>query len=1169
MLRAEQEAQRRRADPLSTPIYTVLAMAATFEPTLRGMLPLVGRESQRSCVLDAYRDAYNGARIVTLIVGDTGTGRSRLLDEVLHDSRLERSFVVRLRFHRGDEGRSDALLREAVIEALESRPFLRRSLESLIEQAGAASGGGVALGRALETIARRLHLVIAIDDIDGAGADALRSIEDSMSGIEGGFMVIATIAPGSVEGTESLIRHIGATERIVRLDRLPSEALRELIERIFNIDAGDDDVTWLASATLGLPILFREAISSLFRSGCVALHGGLWERVHPFSRSSFSAGDALPALRRRLEQLPDQERRWVAMTAMLGRRAPIEATYALGLPRDWYISFVDRELIEVSGKFIEFTHDLFFEAAIAEARRMNLYASLRSQLDYILTEGAIGRGLRLPSATIRAILEAASDDDRPRLLKTIADAVADISHRDERAIAATYFGEVRRRWNELAPCLTLSEELHFAQLHLNCLYQMGCAAEQVRLLHDVLPLLDRDISAPVDAVNAVHILCSLAETEYREKNVDAAGALLDRAEGYTSLIEPADRRNVLDRINYHRAWSLRSIDKNEEAAEILLRMIDPYDPDVFTVRSYDAVMLLANLTIYVTEPHARLIHDRLQRMLAACEAANERRAAMQIRLQFAFDLYIRDRYAEFEPIARQLLTQLHDILLPRAESNLWYALAAIEAERGEFESALATMDRCIELRLQTRSIQMWQLALISRVLILRGAQRNDEAMQTIEMIEEDARRHQRHYRRFLLDASRAILLARRGEWSAEAVDFQRLREIGNQEAYPVVEQRILEIRMEVLLHAQAIDADEAEAVAIQALDLDIEHGFHRELTALAAASVARALASTRNGRRRRLGALVDMLVERVVNVIDIWRSATPAMIGRYLPLFRQHVIPLLPEEVRRRLSGDVSGQVDSWTRNFDANILGFGRLRVLDRNGAEKGGRHFGTQKSDSKPRKLLAALIAGAVLERRRTREQLVDMVWGESTSDETAGNLFHVTLSGLRQVIGEAIDFDGATYALNSGRLRVDALDFLRLLSEAREADRDGLAYRAYDLLVEACSLYRGEFLEGIYDDWCDGPREDLRARARAARIRLVELALMRGEHDLSRRTIQGMMESDPADEEAMCLSLRLMEAEGERLRAIREYEEFSDRLQREYRVAPSRRLRELRKALEVGEE
>ncbi len=1142
-------------------------MAATFEPTLRGTLPLVGRESQRSYLLDAYRDAYNGARIVSLIIGETGTGRSRLLDEVIRHSDVDRSFVVRLRFHQGDEGRSDALLRDAVIEALESRPYLRRSLESLIDQAGASNGAGIALGRALEAIARRLHLVLAIDDLDSAGIEALRPIEDVLSGVEGDFMVIATMKPGFTDGAQSLIRHVGAAERVVRLERLLPEALRELIEGVFDFNPDDDDIAWLSAATLGLPILFREAISSLLRSGCVALHGGIWKRVHPFARSPFTAGDALPSLRRRLEQLPDQERGCVAMTAMLGRRAPIEATYALGLPRDWFSSFVDRELIEVSGKFIEFTHDLFFEAAIAEARRMNLYAALRDRLDYILADAAIDRGLRLPAATIRTIIETAADEDRPRLLKTIVNAASAISRRDDRFTASVYFGEARRRWSELAPHLTLTEELDYAQHHLSCLYQLGHATEQVRLLNDILPLLDRDISTPADALNAIHVLCSLAETEYREKNIEKADALLDRAETYASQIEPAGRHEVLDRINYHRAWSLRSIDKNTEAAEILLQMIDTYDPDVFTVRSYDAVMLLANLTVYVTDPHVDLIRDRLQRLLLACEAANERRAAMQIRLQFAFDLYLHDRYDEFEPMARQLLTQLHDVPLPRAESNLWYALAAIEAERGEFESALTTLDRCIELRWQTRSIQMWQLALISRVLILRGAQRNEEAMQTIEMIEEDAKRNQRHHRRFLLDASRAILVARRGEWSDDVIDFQRLREIGIQEAYPAVEERILEIRMEVLLHAQTIDPDEAEEIAIQVLDLDIAHSFDQELTVLAAAAVARALVSTRNGRRRRLSALVDALVHRVVNVIDTWRTGTPAMLRRYLPLLRQHVLPLLPDEHRRIVSSDAAGQTETWAHQFDASILAFGRLRVLDRNGSEKGGRHFGTQKSDSKPRKLLAALVAGAVLDRRKTREQLVDMVWGESTSDEAAGNLFHVTLSGLRQVVGEAIDFDGSTYAIHPGRLRVDALDFLRMISEAREADREGSSYRSYDLLVEACSLYRGEFLEGIYDDWCDGPREDLRARARGARIRLADLALIRGEHDVARRTIQDMLETDPADEEAMCLSLRLMDAEGERVRAIREYDEFRDRLQREYHVAPSRRLREIRKALEVG--
>lgn len=1141
-------------------------MAATVEPTLRGALPLVGRESQRTDLLNACRDAYNGARIVAFIVGETGSGRSRLLDEVIRDPLLERSLIVRLRLHRGDEERGEHLLREALVDALESRPFLRRSLESLIEQAASLPTGKIALGRALETIARRLHLVIAVDDLDAAGVKALRSIEEVLSVIQGDYMIVATTTSESLEEAMLLTRQIYAEERVIRLERLPPEALRELVERLFGFPPNDDDVAWLMASTLGLPILLREALSSLLRSGCVALHGGAWVPVHPFARSPFLAGDALPSMRRRLEQLPHREREWVAVTAMLGRRAPIDATYALGLPEGWFTAFVDRELIEITGRFIEFSHDLFFEAVIAEARRLNLYAGLRDQLDSLLTSGAIARGVRLPGSTIRAIIETASEHERPGLLMTLVAAATELHQRDECAAAIVYFDEVRRCWAMLTAHIDVGEQLRILQAHSDCLYKAGSVAEQVRVFGDAVELLDGATLPTADIPRAVEMLCSISESQYREKNIEKACDLLDRAQALTECVEPSKRMELLDRIAYHRAWSLKSMDRHAEAADILLSMANRYDPDRFDRRSYDVIVLLSNLSSYVTEPHADFIGDRLRRMLIACEQANERRAAMQIRLQLAFELYMRERYSEFEPIARDLLTQLRDVLLPRAESNLWFALAVIDADRGEYNRALETLDRCIELRWQTRSISMWQLALISRALILKGARRDDEAAQTTGMIRDDALRNRRHHRRFLLDVCHMILQARKGAGVIDAQEIDRLRDTGHAEAYPAVEKRLLEVRIETLLHAPTADPDEAEGVALAALDLEAVHALDRELIVTAAAAVARALSGTRNGRRRRMTAIVDALMEKVSAALDVWRDSAPALLRHYLPILRQHVFTLLPESARRALGDDLESLAQE-EGIYDANLVAFGRLRVLGKDGSERGGRHFGTQKSDSKPRKLLAALVSGAVFGRRLTRERLVDMVWGESTSDESATNLFHVTLSGIRQVIGEAVDFDGATYALHPGRLHIDALQFLRLLEESRAAERDGVTYRACDLLVEACGLYRGEFLEGIYDEWCEGAREDLRARARAARLRLADLAIMRGEHDTARRTIQEMLETDPADEEAMCLSLRLLEAEGDRVRAIREYEEFSDRLQREYHVGPSRRLRELRQALETA--
>jgi len=1142
-------------------------MAATFEPTLRGSLPLAGRESHRASLKDAYRDSYNGARIVAFIVGEVGSGRSRLLDELIRDPDLHRSFVVRLRLHQGEENRGEVLLREAVFDALESRPFLRRSLKDLTDLMVASTTSRVALGRMLETIARRVHLVVAIDDLDATGIEGLAPFEDILSGIAGDFMVVATMSPGFDVDAGQLVSYIGAEQKTVRIERLLPEALRDLVHRLFGFVPADDDVEWLFETTLGLPILLREAISSILRTGCVALHGGTWVSVHPFSRSTFTAGEALPSLRRRLEQLPPREREWIAMTAMLGRRAPLEATYSLGLPEGWYSLLVDRELIEVSGKFIEFTHDLLLETAIAEARRLDLHVRLRAQFASLLTPESIERGVRLPATTLRTILATSSDDHRPTMLKSLLSASRELHAREEFQAATVYMDEVRRCWSEVAPALSPEQELRFTYLHSDCLYKTGHAKEQLRLLREGEELVRGEITSPIVARTAIDLLCSLAESEYREKRIDKAEACLERAMGLADILDSDERVRLRDRIAYHRAWSLKSMDRHAEAAQILLEMVARIDPDVFNARAYDTIILLSNLSSYVTAPHASLINSLLHRMLDACERANERRAAMQIRLQLAFELYLRDRHAEFEATARNLLTELHEHLLPRSESNLWFALAVIDADRGEFERALATLDRCIELRWTTRSISMWQLAVISRAMILTGAQRNEEALQAIEMIEEDARRNGRHYRRFLLDISRLVLEARKGVRSGDADEWRRLRAIGNAEEYPAVESRILQVRLERLLHGVPIDHEEAEEVALLALDLDTAHSFDRELTALAAAAVARATVGLRNGRRHRMTAIVDELVQRAETVIGIWREQAPALLRRYVPMFRQHVMPLLPNPVRDRLHMEMERFVALDGGVYDANITAFGRLRVLDREGVERGGRHFGTQKSDSKPRKMLAALVAGAVAGRRKTREQLVDMVWGESTSDDAAGNLFHVTLSGLRQVIGDAIDFDGATYALQTGRLRIDVLDFLKRVEEARSADRDGVSYRTYDLLVDACSLYRGEFLEGIYDEWCEGPREDLRSSVRTVRLRLAELAILRGDHDTARRTIRAMMEGDPADEEAMCLSLRLLDTEGERVRAIREYEEFTRRLRNEYRIAPSRRLQEIREALEAA--
>jgi DNA-binding SARP family transcriptional activator len=327
----------------------------------------------------------------------------------------------------------------------------------------------------------------------------------------------------------------------------------------------------------------------------------------------------------------------------------------------------------------------------------------------------------------------------------------------------------------------------------------------------------------------------------------------------------------------------------------------------------------------------------------------------------------------------------------------------------------------------------------------------------------------------------------------------------------------------------------------------------------AAAALGRAMGSVVGDKKPvKSYAVFETVTTKAREALQDWeRKGFVHNLANAVKLLRVHASGLFDEqELAERLAGGVAPP-----SFHECSVISFGRLRVVDLSGMEKGGRHFGTHKSDSKPRKMLAALVAGAVQERRLTRERLVDMIWGDHVAGDTAANNFHVTLSGLRQVIGDSVDFDGTTYALNEQCVRVDAIEFLRLLAEATDHERAGRMFRAFDLLSSACALYTGEFLEGIFDEWSDGARDLLRAKARGAHLRLAEIAVQRGEFDMARQTVQRLLDHDSADEEAIYLHLSILNAEGDRVRALREYDRFAALLQNEYGVNPSRRLRDLR--------
>jgi DNA-binding SARP family transcriptional activator len=217
----------------------------------------------------------------------------------------------------------------------------------------------------------------------------------------------------------------------------------------------------------------------------------------------------------------------------------------------------------------------------------------------------------------------------------------------------------------------------------------------------------------------------------------------------------------------------------------------------------------------------------------------------------------------------------------------------------------------------------------------------------------------------------------------------------------------------------------------------------------------------------------------------------------------------------------------------------------------------------------LLAYLVLQA--DRPQRRDHLAFLLWPESTEKQARTNLRHV-LHTLRTTIPDADRFLHATsQALSWHGSWSDVAAFDAALSAADDAGQqaaDDAGSERVRLLREAADLYRGELLDGWYDDWVVPERDRLRRRALAALDQLVPALEALGDRDAAIGYAERALALDPLAEATYRTLMRLHDARGDRGRALRVYHECTAKLRDELGVEPSAQTRAAYEALLPGE-
>jgi DNA-binding SARP family transcriptional activator len=205
---------------------------------------------------------------------------------------------------------------------------------------------------------------------------------------------------------------------------------------------------------------------------------------------------------------------------------------------------------------------------------------------------------------------------------------------------------------------------------------------------------------------------------------------------------------------------------------------------------------------------------------------------------------------------------------------------------------------------------------------------------------------------------------------------------------------------------------------------------------------------------------------------------------------------------------------------------------------------------------------------DRSHSREVLASLLWGDFPTSQSK-KYFRQTLWQLQQTLhGDLPGNSTRLFRVDDEALRLDSQPGLWLDSAVfeqafvplREIAGEHLSEQQALSLHDAVSLYRGDLLEGHYQDWC------LYHRERLQNIYTAMLDKFMGYCEVHRKFEAGMahgellLQQDQACERTHYRLIRLHYLAGDRAGALRQFKRCETALEKELGVLPSRRTLEL---------
>jgi len=228
----------------------------------------------------------------------------------------------------------------------------------------------------------------------------------------------------------------------------------------------------------------------------------------------------------------------------------------------------------------------------------------------------------------------------------------------------------------------------------------------------------------------------------------------------------------------------------------------------------------------------------------------------------------------------------------------------------------------------------------------------------------------------------------------------------------------------------------------------------------------------------------------------------------------------------------------------------------------------FGGKRPDIKARKvqeLLAYLLI--FRDHPQPRESLSEALWTDQSATISRKNL-RQTLWHLQSAFKAFKNSSSLELLIDDGWIHIglptdvwlDTAEFERVFDLVNPKRARELSTEDFRAMQYAVGLYRGDLLEGWYQDWCIFERERFQMMYLMILDKLVQYCEVHNEYDAGLSYGWQILRQDHAYERAHRQMMRLYSMSGNRTQALHQYQRCDDALRNELGVEPSAGTKQL---------